>query len=356
MLDKYRAGLLLLVVSLLAACGEQAKQSTDEMDNIVRPAKLAQVGASNNNDALNFPAVIQAKKSSLLSFQVSGIITNLAVTDGMEVKQGQLLGQLDTRDYKTKLAQAQAQFENADVEYKRALSLSDKGAISKRDLAKLKADFEVKQSLLSSAKKALDDTSLHAPFSGHIAKVMRENQEFVTSSVEVFSLLSLNELEAKIDLPSKIIIHSKDAKGSDLEAYVILDAAPEYRIKATFKEAALEADQQLQTYEVIFGFDAIDELVILPGMSAKVLFNNIVSSEGSNEIKVPLNAIGNDGQRTFVWVVDPKTMAVHKRFVVLDAGVGQELGVLSGLSLNETIVVAGIDGLVEGAVVRPWVK
>jgi len=353
-LTKFTIAILSIIV--LAACGEQALPKAEDAKEVVRPAKLLQVGKSADTEELNFPAVIQAKKSSLLSFQVSGIITELAVTEGMEVEKGQLLGQLDTRDYMTKLAQAQAQFENADIEYQRALSLSDKGAISKRDLAKLKADFEVKQSLLNSAKKALDDTTLHAPFAGHIAKVMRENQEFVTSSVEVFSLLSLNELEAKIDLPSKIIIHSKEARGSDLEAYVVLDAAPEYRIKATFKEAALEADQKLQTYEVIFGFDAIDELVILPGMSAKVLFKNITASENKSELRVPLNAIGNDGERTYVWVVDPKTMAVSKRFVVIDAGVGQSLGVLSGLVVNETIVAAGIDGLVEGAVVRPWVK
>lgn len=350
-----KLGLLALITLVILGCGEKAALKNVEQETVIRPAKLMKVGESSREKALTFPAVIQAQQSSELAFQVGGVIVDMAVTEGMAVEKGQLLAQLDPRDYVAKLDVAKAQYENADAEYSRALALIDSNVISKSELAKRKADYEVTKSQLASAQKALDDTTLRAPFAGRVAKIFYKKQESVKAAGQVFNLLSLNQLEAKIDMPSTVIVHAREVKGRELFAYVMLDAAPEYRIKAVFKETALEADRESQTYEVIFGFDSIDELTILPGMSATVLISDL-QPKSSTKVSVPLSAIGSDGNRTFVWVVDVETMSVAKRFVVLEPGVGEEFKVQSGLELGETIVVAGTSTLIEGTVIRPWVK
>ena len=71
---------------------------------------------------------------------------------------------------------------------------------------------------------------------------------------------------------------------------------------------------------------------------------------------MPLTAIGSNGEATFVWVVDEKTMEISKRNVVIKPGVGENLEVISGLTQGETIVAAGIGSLIQGAKVRAWVK
>lgn len=350
-----KLGLLVLVALVMMGCGEKATVQEAEEKVVIRPAKLMKVGESSGQKMLTFPAVIQAKQSSELAFQVGGVIIDMAVTEGLAVEKGQLLAQLDSRDYVAKLDVAKAQYEIADAEYTRALALIDSNVISKSEVAKRKADYEVAKSQLASAQKALDDTTLRAPFAGRIARVLFREDESTKSGDEAFILLSLDHLEAKIDMPSSEIVYGRERKNTEISAYVLLDAAPEYRIKAMFKEVALEADRESQTYEVIFGFDSIEELTILPGMSATVYINEF-EPESAPRVTVPLSAIGSDADINFVWVVDVETMQVAKRIVVLESGIGEEFKVLSGLELGETIVVAGISTLIEGAVVRPWVK
>ena len=345
----------MLVALITVGCDN--KSVVDETNNtpVVRPAKLLKVGQSSIKELMSFPAVIQAQQSSELAFQVGGVIVKMAVIEGQAVEQDQGLAQIDSRDYVAKLDVAKAQYENANAEYKRALALVSSNLISKSELAKRKADNEVTKSQLTTAKKSLDDTTLHAPFSGRIAKILSEKDESISAGKQVFMLLSLNQLEAKIDMPSRVIVHSRESDKRGLTAYVVLDAAPEYQIKATFKEVALEADRESQTYEVIFGFDSLEQLTILPGMSATV-FVKEKNPDYSPQVMVPLSSIGSEGDLTFVWLVDTNTMAVTKRTVVLKPGIGEEFKVLNGLELGDTIVVAGISTLIEGAIVRPWIK
>ena len=346
-----------LLMSLVAGCDSQSTSQGDEQTQpMSRPAKLLEVGISQTTDLISFPAIIQARQTSQLAFQVTGVIINLAVTEAMSVDEGDILAQLDPRDFQTKLDLAKAQFENADVEYQRALALINSNVISRSELAKRKADFEVTKSQLASANKALSDTTLRAPFSGRVAKVSVKNQESVQAGKAIFTLLSLSKLEATIDLPSNIIAHAATDKKSVTNSYVVLDAAPKLQIPATFKQASLEADLESQTYQVVFGFDAVPKLNILPGMSATLWMENPAKITNSQAIRVPLTAIGIDGKQTYVWVVDTKLMTVSKRLVLVANGVGEQLEIIDGLVVGDTIVSAGISSLSAGAVVRPWLK
>lgn len=347
---------MIILASLIGGCQDKASEAPKDAQDLIRPAKLIKIGQTQTSHFLNYPAVIEVSQSSQLAFQVSGKVDTLAVRDSDEVKQGDVLAQLDKRDYQSKLNVAKAQFENSQAEYERAKQLMDTKVISKSELARKKTDFEVTQSQLVSAQKALDDTTLRAPFTGNVANVLIEPQETIQAGQTVVTLLSLAKLEAKINIPSNIILRAPKEESQAPQAYIVLDAAPNLKIDATFKELNLEADLNSQTYEVVFGFDAINDLNILPGMSATLWLEPPTKAKKSSNIAVPLTAIGSIGEATFVWVVDEKTMEISKRDVVIKPGVGENLEVISGLTQGETIVAAGIGSLVQGAKVRAWVK
>lgn len=347
---------LMITLPLIGGCQDDTTATVKDAKEVIRPAKLIKIGQVQTSHFLNFPAVIEVSQSSQLAFQVSGKVDTLAVRDSDEVKQGDVLAQLDKRDYQSKLNVAKAQFENSKAEYERAKQLMDTKVISKSELARKKTDYEVTQSQMVSAQKALDDTTLRAPFTGNVANVLIEPQETIQAGQTVVTLLSLAKLEAKINIPSNIILRAPKEESEAPRAYIVLDAAPNLKIDASFKELNLEADLNSQTYEVVFGFDAINDLNILPGMSATLWLEPPTQAKKSSNIAVPLTAIGSNGDATFVWVVDEKTMAVSKRDVVLKPGVGANLEVVSGLTKGETIIAAGIDSLVQGTKVRAWVK
>ena len=161
-------------------------------------------------------------------------------------------------------------------------------------------------------------------------------------------------LEVTVDLPARVIAESQEVE--DRGAFVILEAAPDSRIEATFKEADLLADTASQTYGVTLTFAPPPNLVILPGMNATLELDSARRSEttAANRKSVPLSAISSDGASTYVWVVDEDSMTVSRREVTVAEGVGEFAIVTEGLTAGETIATAGAAFLAEGMQVRPW--
>ena len=109
-------------------------------------------------------------------------------------------------------------------------------------------------------------------------------------------------------------------------------------------------------YVYTFGFTPPETLNILPGMTGTVRGTYRVSGgEGSEaRVAVPLAAVGADGDARFAWVVDPETMTVSRRELVLGRGIGETVPVLEGLEAGETIVGAGMSYLHEGMRIRAY--
>lgn len=351
----YRFFLSISTVLLLGACDSKAPVSDENVVSQVRPAKLFTIEVLNNNDFLNYPAVIKSQQLSVLSFEVSGKLTKLPIIEAQNVKKGEILAKLDQRNLLAKLKSVQAQFNNANAEYKRALRLIKEKAISQSILEQRKSQNDVSKAQLETAQKALEDSVLIAPYTGTIAKISIKKRQLIQAGKPAITILGKKGLEATINLPSSIMAKAKEQKTQAKDSYLVLDVAPNRHIPIMFKEASLEADTTSQTYAITFSFDTVADLNILPGMNAIVWFRDPSQSiKVSNKITVPLTAIAIDGNQKYVWVVDTSTMIVSKRNIIVQIGVGRNIVISSGLKLGETIVSAGISALSEGMKVSAW--
>lgn len=341
------------LVTLLTACSKDAEESVQK--SVVRPAKLIVVENAIGKQSTRYPAVIRASKSMTLTFQVGGLIQELAVNETQEVKQDDFIAKLEQRDYKNQLDSAKAQYENAEAEYQRALKLAKKDVIAKSNLEKLKSQRDVAKSQMDSADKALSDTILQAPFDGVITNIPVKRLENIQPGESIATLLTIGTLEATINLPASVIATARTRE--DLGTYIILDAAPEELIPATYKEALLEADTVSQTYAVTFTFKPPEKLIVLPGMNATILLTSTSNKDNqSNNVSVPLAAVMSEGNQQYLWVVNSDDMTVTKRDITIKEGIGETLVVTQGLIPGEIIVGAGAAYLSEGMKVRPWSK
>ena len=348
--------LTVIATCLLTACDSKAPSVEQPKEALVRPAKLIEVSQTHANEFLNYPAVIKSEKLTSLYFEVSGMLNELPVIQTQQVKKGDVLAKLDQRDLLAKVTSAKAQYKNANAEYQRGLRLLKEDAISRSKVGERKSNHDVAKSNVETAEKALQDSVLIAPYDGRIAKVSIKERQVVQAGNPVIDILGTDGLEAVINLPSAILAKSRDSEPAT-DSYIVLDAAPDRRIPATFKEALLVADTASQTYEVTFTFGAQDDLVILPGMNAVVWFRDPSKSiVDSNKIRIPLTAIASDGDQKYVWVVDQNTMTVSKRKIAMEANVGEMVEVSNGLTSGEVIVSAGVSALSEGMKVSKWSK
>ena len=338
---------------LSAAC---APQDEAPPEATVRPAVLYTVQASSTLQRSSFPAVISASRSTQLAFEVGGRIEALNVVESSEVKQGDVIAQINKQDYVNKVTQARSEFENAETEYQRAKRLAAQDAIATSVLESRKAQRDIARALLDTAQKALDDTTLRAPYDGNIANVSVKQFQNV-QPLEIVATLQSEGVEAIINVPARIVAFSRQF--TPVSTRVLLDVAPDISMPATLKEASTEADPNTQTYEVSFSFEPPENLVILPGMTATVqveaqtLAGNTIQSNG---VAVPRAAVVAEGEDRFVWVVNADDMKVTKRSVTISDDVGDVLSITQGLAIGETIVAAGGSFLHEGMQVRAWKK
>lgn len=74
-------------VFLLAAC-DSGTPSTEQNNEVpVRPAKLIEIGQTNSDVFLNYPAVIKSQQLTSLYFEVGGMLNELPVIQAQQVKR-----------------------------------------------------------------------------------------------------------------------------------------------------------------------------------------------------------------------------------------------------------------------------
>ncbi len=341
-----------------ASCGREDAEQVREPT--IRPVKLITLSGASDLQLARYPAVLDAAQLSELSFQVGGLVAKIAVVDSQKVQAGDVIASLDQRDFQSQVTSARAQFENAEEEYQRAVRLSQADAIARSVLEQRKSQRDVARSQLDTAEKALADTVILAPFSGVVAQVPIRERQSISAGQIVATLIGTKNLggagivEATVNVPASVIARSQEAENR--KAFVLLDAAPDTRIEATFKSASLLADSTSQTYAVTFTFDPPGNLVVLPGMHATLELSQArrTTDSQSQRVSVPLSAILSDGTARYVWIVDQDSMTVSKREVTISDGIGESAVVTEGLELGETIATGGASYLAEGMQVRPW--
>ena len=345
------ARIIVLIIFLVSVVSCDFAEDDEVREPLVRPVKMMTLSPASDVETTRYPVTVSAGQFSELSFQVGGLIEEVAVDDAQEVNAGDVIARLDQRDFQSQLASSRAQFQNADEEYQRAVRLAEGDAIATSVLEQRRTQRDVARAQLDSAEKALEDAVLRAPFTGVIAQVSIRERETIAAGQEVASLVNLETLEVTVNLPARVVAESQEVE--DRGAFVILEAAPDNRIEATFKEANLLADTASQTYGVTFSFEPPGSVVILPGMNATM---ELSSARQALSIRkaVPVNAIVSDGDSTYVWVVDRDLMTVTRREVTVADGIGETVVVTEGLNAGETIATAGASFLTDGMQVRPW--
>jgi len=338
------------VLLLTQGCSEEQPSKAPEK---IRPAKLMTVEDAPVQRTFTFPAVIQAAESVELTFQIAGEVKELNVLESDLVQGGDIIAQLDQSDTTSRLSQAKAEYENADTEYQRAEKLYDQDAISRSVLDSRRTRKDVTRAALDTVEKAFSDTTLKAPFSGRVSRVLIRQFQNVQAKEPVVILQS-DEVEAVINVPSIIVVRGRQIENAD--ARIILDAAPSEHINAEFTEFAGQADQATQTYSVSLSFEPPEDLLILPGMTATVELDLRFTEESGiveGGVAVPLSSILSEGENKYVWLVT-EGQGLQKQPVAVQPNLSDTVTVVEGLSPGDTIVAAGVSFFYEGMKVRPW--
>jgi len=108
----------------------------------------------------------KAERKVIVRAETSGMVVETPATLGAQVAEGDVLCRLDVDARKAQLAEAQAAFAKADLDYKGATKLSEGGFRSETAVATVKAARDQAAAALERARLELGKTDITAPFAG----------------------------------------------------------------------------------------------------------------------------------------------------------------------------------------------
>ncbi|QQE10659.1 efflux RND transporter periplasmic adaptor subunit [Planctomycetota bacterium] len=348
-------GIVFVAIAILALLFYNPKPKAEPRIQATRPAKLLTLGQPTQANLLTFPGRVKAGQSVDLAFQVTGQIIDLPAMQGDELEKGQLIAQLDPRDFENNLAKAEANLQAADIKQKQIAQLVQRKAATQVELINANAQLQSARATVHIEQKALDDTTLTAPFAGVVARKFVDNFQNIQAKETIISLQNITQAEIIVDIPETVVARgNKDEKPETM--YATFDFIPDQQFPLTMKEYQSEANPITQTYEVTFVMPNPKDFLLLPGMSTTVHIAPPDSSKMKPELgfAVPISAIFKQGDQSFVWLVNPETKAVSQQPVSISNLSAENAIVTEGLNTGDTIVTTGASQLHPGQTVRQF--
>lgn len=333
--------------TLLTGCN---KAISEPAEPLIKPVKLLAVKDLTVDDSDAFLARIDATYRAQLSFQVGGEVEKLLVRMGQGVEKGEVLAALDPKDLQLALDAAQAQYALAKTQWERAKSLYSKKLISTDSYDQKETQYKAALASFEQAKTDLSYTKIQAPFDGVVSYTYVKPYQVVGEKQEILNLIDNTTLDVSFTLPVSYAESVSLSALKNAEMWVTMDSEPSKRIPGKFKEISTQPNIDTNSYEAIVTITRPTDRNLLTGMTGQV---HIAKQNKSNAMTLPASAwVNKQESQGEVWVMDSSTQQVSKVTLSLNESGAIE----SGLDNNDYVVIAGVERLVEGQVVKAWIR
>ncbi len=330
---------------------------------------------------VKFSAKMKGQADVTISPQVSGQLMRICVTEGQQVRRGQTLFVIDSRNAQNELqsaqanlqaaqanlAAAQAQANSAKLEYDSNKNLFDKKIVSNYTLenslntyrqaqasvGQAKASVTQAQAAVSRARVNLGFCTLTSPVSGIVGEITVHAGDQVTPMTQLTIVSGNQQMEAWFSVPESILEAgiSSGATRSDKDRYLaelpdvtfVMKNGTEYPQKGRISsvtgvvDAATGSLACKATFPNPDGhlYSGIQGTVILPLSSKDVMV-------------IPQNALVRLQDKSLVYKVKSDSTVTAVTVITTDAGNGKDLIVKEGLNVGDRIVTVGANNLQEG--------
>jgi RND family efflux transporter MFP subunit len=346
-----------------------------------RQVKIAHAAEIAMEQTVTVTGTLAAYDQATVSAKVPGRVKSIAVDLGSVVRQGQIVAQIDDQDYQLRLQQAdaalaqararvglppegkddridpektgtvrqaQALLDDAQVKFRRAEALVQRGVLAKAQLEGAEAEYKValsryqdaveeirnrqalvvqRRSELEIARQQLADSSIHAPFDGVVQEKRASIGEYLAAGAPVVNVVRMDPLRLRAEVPER---ESRNVHVGE-SVRVTLEGDPNVY---TGKIARISPTITAQNRVLIVEAEVHNNGQLRPGSYARA---EIVSNNSSPALAVPANAIVSfAGIDKVILVQDGKAL---EKPVTLGRRTAEWAEVVSGLKTGDPVVI-----------------
>ena len=295
--------------------------------------------------------------------RVTGVLQRQVFREGEAVRAGDVLFAIDPAPFeiavaqaRAQLAQEQARLDRLQLEARRLRGLVEERAVSQREYDDIASASKQAQAAVQSAEARVREaelnlsyTTVRAPIAGITGRALRSEGSLVTAGTEAGLLTTLVRAD-----PVWVRFSLSDDEHRQLRAAkrpgkvrLVMPGGEVFPAAGRLNFAASTVDPRLGTVQLRAEFDN-PALGLLPGQYVRARLE-VGEKEG---VLLPQQAVLQNEQGSFVWVVGPEDKAVP-RPVQAANWVGRDWMIRAGLKSGDQVIIDNLLKVRPGAAVQP---
>lgn len=387
---KSQLNIILLIGFLLSACGDKKSQSLAELfekgtleeirqkkDELSEEQKQLSseialidsvIGSMDTNKKLPLVTTfitkredfnhfielqgdVTTKQNVLIYPEAAGTLERVYVTNGQEVKKGQLLAVIDDGGMSSQLAQLKTQLSLAKTTYERQKRLWDQKIGTEIQYLQAKANYEAQENTVNQFESQLSKYSLRAPFTGVIDDVIKDQGTVVAPGgpgSEVFRIINLSDMYIQVDVPETYISSINTGKKVKVN-FMVLGKT----IDSKVRQAGNFINPNNRSFIIEIPVPSLNGQV-KPNMTAKVEINDYQNNQA---ILIPQSIISENAEgEQYAYVAteakDDNIATAKRNIITTGKTQGDYVEVLSGLSEGDKVIKEGARSVKDGQEVK----
>lgn len=311
-----------------------------------RPSRASNVNAveprtDRIRDEVETVGSLAAVQSIDVTAEEDGRIANINFREGQHVEQGTLLVQLDDRQTRASLAEAEAELRNAEARFNRAERLRQSNNISAAEFEELESARAVSAARVQSARTRLDHMRISAPFTGVIGLREVSTGAWLRAGDRITTLDSVDPIELVFSIPERFV----GALDDEMSVTARSDAFPGRTFNGEITSLATRVDPLSRSLRLKARLDNSDGR-LRPGQYMVI---NLALRE-RDALLIPEEAILTIGDKQYVYVAEDGQAG--QREIRLGQRRAGEAEIIEGISATDKVIVTGHTRLSDGDPIR----
>ncbi|HEX2667117.1 MAG TPA: efflux RND transporter periplasmic adaptor subunit [Gammaproteobacteria bacterium] len=331
-LNPHRILGMVLAAGILAAC--HADRSEEAVAAPAVPAEVITVAAEPATVYATVPGTVVSKRHAEIASRLTGYVQDVKVQAGDRVTAGQPLLAIDSSEVTGQLQQAQAVFDEADLNYQRATNLYSKGVATRVQMDDATRQYSTAKAALQIAQAAVGYADVRAPFTGVVVEKLADPGDLATPGKPLLVLEDEHALEVQSYVPDELYAALK--VGEDIP-YATESGSYQGRLQSKVQAADAQTHTHLIRIEVSAGSG------LMSGRYVRVS----IPTGSAQVVRIPASALAERAGILGVFVVDADGQA-HFRLVRTGERRDRQVEVQSGLAAGERVVLAPGDQVDNG--------
>ena len=352
---------LLLAPLMLTACGVDVPQETQSSFETMTVKK------SDIELPYKFSAKMKGSNDVTITPQASGQLMKICVTEGQQVKKGQTLFIIDSRNARLELEAAQANLQaakaqenSAKLEYESNKNLFDKKIVSSYMLSNSENAYKQAQAAVAQARAAVNRAKVElgfctitAPVSGVTGSIPVRVGDQVSPMSELTILSGNTTMYAEFSVNEAIIeemVHY-GINADEMDKYIaklpeatfVMKNGTKYPHKGRVVSVTGVVNSETGSLTAKVSFPNPDGH-LYSGIQGTI----VMSFAEKNVIVIPQSAVVRLQDKSQVYKVKADSTATAVEIKTLDTGNGKDFIVTTGLKVGEKIITTGANNVTEG--------